>query len=458
MRKKNLKLITISAIVIITFLMSLFYKIYVHYKVIDGEEIVNLSDEDIKDKTIVDVWLKNDNASLSRQYQIEKFNQLHDDIYIKYKRYSHDYQNILKISTAIEEGPDIMTYGTFDQIRNNNLLYIENSNIDVKNYAEDSFVNYNGHIIGTRVNESNVKFTWNKEIFKKAGLDPEIPPRTWDELLWYCNKIKEYDENIVPFAFPITNYNEFKLSIGEASVNFGSIYTDFWDYKNGEFNFGYSYDILNFYKKLYDDNMLSENFYEKNSQELRDDFFVGNTAMMLTSYEDKWYYRNVIPLAFDVGIDNIPKFQLTDSENYYFLSNSNFLCINNSFLDKELKEKEAIVEVYEWMISLDTNKDLYRLSTLVSPLVRNVYMKEENLDGYNSAENFTSEIYDPGLFMSRDAAKTIQLSIEAITGNKTLEETVEELNLIYKDAYDLTNRYNNVDFNYYIENSIDKEN
>jgi len=32
---------------------------------------------------------------------------------------------------------------------------------------------------------------YNKEIFKKAGLDPNKPPKTWDELLYACERIKK---------------------------------------------------------------------------------------------------------------------------------------------------------------------------------------------------------------------------------------------------------------------------
>ena len=35
---------------------------------------------------------------------------------------------------------------------------------------------------------------WNKDLFKKAGLDPEIPPKTLDELVEYAQKLTRYDK------------------------------------------------------------------------------------------------------------------------------------------------------------------------------------------------------------------------------------------------------------------------
>ncbi len=43
----------------------------------------------------------------------------------------------------------------------------------------EDFVYFNGDPIGVRLSEENVKFIWNKEIFKKVGLDPNKPPQNW---------------------------------------------------------------------------------------------------------------------------------------------------------------------------------------------------------------------------------------------------------------------------------------
>lgn len=34
---------------------------------------------------------------------------------------------------------------------------------------------------------------WNKKIFREAGLDPNSPPRTWDETILYAKKLTKYD-------------------------------------------------------------------------------------------------------------------------------------------------------------------------------------------------------------------------------------------------------------------------
>ena len=36
---------------------------------------------------------------------------------------------------------------------------------------------------------------WNKELFREAGLDPERPPQTWDELIEYSQKLTKAKSN-----------------------------------------------------------------------------------------------------------------------------------------------------------------------------------------------------------------------------------------------------------------------
>jgi sn-glycerol 3-phosphate transport system substrate-binding protein len=47
-----------------------------------------------------------------------------------------------------------------------------------------------GNMLSFPFNSSTAIFYWNKDAFKKAGLDPNKPPRTWKELVSYAEKLK----------------------------------------------------------------------------------------------------------------------------------------------------------------------------------------------------------------------------------------------------------------------------
>jgi multiple sugar transport system substrate-binding protein len=52
-------------------------------------------------------------------------------------------------------------------------------------------VTWNSKVYGIPTNNETMAFIWNKQIFKDAGLDPETPPATWDDVVKYSAQIKK---------------------------------------------------------------------------------------------------------------------------------------------------------------------------------------------------------------------------------------------------------------------------
>jgi multiple sugar transport system substrate-binding protein len=65
-------------------------------------------------------------------------------------------------------------------------------------YGTDEFwpgamksVTWKGKTYGVPTNNETMAMIWNAGIFRDAGLDPESPPATWDDVVAYSRKIKE---------------------------------------------------------------------------------------------------------------------------------------------------------------------------------------------------------------------------------------------------------------------------
>lgn len=71
--------------------------------------------------------------------------------------------------------------------------FIANSDLDMGDYFEGPLVYgmHEGQRYSLPVSASNLGLFWNKELFEQAGLDPNTPPRTWDELVEFSKTIKE---------------------------------------------------------------------------------------------------------------------------------------------------------------------------------------------------------------------------------------------------------------------------
>lgn len=60
---------------------------------------------------------------------------------------------------------------------------------------------YDGHIYGLPLSVETSIFAWNKDLYKKAGLDPDKAPKTWDEITANAEKIRALGKDIYGFYF-----------------------------------------------------------------------------------------------------------------------------------------------------------------------------------------------------------------------------------------------------------------
>lgn len=117
-------------------------------------------------------------------------NTLNVEIQVEIMPWDSLYQ---KLATALPvgEGPDIIAYNTeyiasyaeSGALAVINDLY-ETGGMDAKAIpaAMEENLKYNGEYYGVPCNMATLLLYYNKDLFAAAGLDPEAPPTTWDEL------------------------------------------------------------------------------------------------------------------------------------------------------------------------------------------------------------------------------------------------------------------------------------
>jgi multiple sugar transport system substrate-binding protein len=76
--------------------------------------------------------------------------------------------------------------------------YLEELSPEDVGYAAGDFwpgamkaVTWEGKTYGIPTNNETMAFIWNADIFEKAGLDPNNPPATWDDVVTYSKTIKD---------------------------------------------------------------------------------------------------------------------------------------------------------------------------------------------------------------------------------------------------------------------------
>ena len=123
-----------------------------------------------------------------------------------YPNIETDYQNIDynqlldKLRTALlgNAGPAVVRLQIVGSIEFASKGYFEELKPEDVGYTTGDFWpgaiksdTYEGTVYGIPTNNETMALIWNADIFKRAGLDPESPPKTWDDLVAYSKTIHD---------------------------------------------------------------------------------------------------------------------------------------------------------------------------------------------------------------------------------------------------------------------------
>ncbi len=136
---------------------------------------------------------------------VEKFNETHPGIKVEMEIMPWDslFQKLLP-SLAIGKGPDIAAFDTTNIPRyaEANVIipidefYGEYLDKDVLIPSLYTNLQWKGKAYGAPMNYTSLLLYYNRDLFEEAGLNPDRPPQTWDELREYALKLtKDTDNN-----------------------------------------------------------------------------------------------------------------------------------------------------------------------------------------------------------------------------------------------------------------------
>jgi len=131
-------------------------------------------------------------------WAIEKFQEMNPHITVELvPQPNNTYYELFGAAIAAGEGPDVMLIhgGTRLTERQDLMIPLEEYIGD----EVDNFINLQngwsnsetGDVISLPVTIQGFVYYYNKNIYREAGLDPEMPPTTWEELVANCEVIME---------------------------------------------------------------------------------------------------------------------------------------------------------------------------------------------------------------------------------------------------------------------------
>lgn len=144
---------------------------------------------------------------------VNEFNNSHPNIKVTaVMQPSYDeYKTLLKAAIVAGTTPDVATvdliwvpeYVKDGALQSLNEMISSDSQFNINDFYP-MLTNYDmmdGKRYGLPFTTNNMQLIWNKDLFASAGLDPEVPPKTWDEMQAMSEQCSDPDNGIVGFEF-----------------------------------------------------------------------------------------------------------------------------------------------------------------------------------------------------------------------------------------------------------------
>jgi sn-glycerol 3-phosphate transport system substrate-binding protein len=195
--------------------------------------------------------------------------------------------------------------------------------------------NIEGKTWGIPFQRSTIVAYYNKDLFRAAGLDPEAPPTTWDEIISMGKSLTKdgtYGLMIPSTGYPYWMFQALAIQNGKEVMSNDGLTTYFDDQT--------VIDTLDFWKSLSTEHgIMPEGTVEWGT--LRQAFLEGKTAMMWHSTGNLTAVKN--NASFDFGVAELPanvrKGSPTGGGNFYV------------FKETSAEERAAALKLIEFMTS-----------------------------------------------------------------------------------------------------------
>jgi multiple sugar transport system substrate-binding protein len=167
--------------------------------------------------------------------------------------------------------------------------YMERDGITMDDYYPGAVERtiWHGDYYGIPFNMDTRGLWWNKDLFEQAGLDPEKPPKTWDELYAACEKLNKTSDDPAEEVMGFLPRYDQAMYYSFIYQNGGRVQSLEMECKPPEllFDSENGKQALEFMKRLVDLNGGYENQEAFNSSftgAANDAFYMGQLAMMYT--------------------------------------------------------------------------------------------------------------------------------------------------------------------------------
>lgn len=299
-------------------------------------------------------------------------------------------------------------------------------------------------------NSSTPIVYYNKNAFKEAGLDPNKPPKTFEELEKDAKALTKKDSsgNVTQYGFSMAIYGwffeQFLVKQGKDYANNGNGRTSSATAVDFDKNGG-GLNVLNEWKKLVQSGYAGN--FGRNEDDTENAFIAGKTAMYIESTADLTSDLSAIGGRFDLGTAALPSFDGID-DGGVSIGGASLWVLKN----KDTAKQKAAFEFIKYMVSPE-EQAYWNTQTGYFPVTKKAYDQQIVKDNLKKNPQFKTAIDQlhaspktaVGALMAvfPEARQDVESNIEQMLQNKqTPQEAVDNSAKAINESIDNYNKQN----------------
>ncbi|MDF2921855.1 MAG: extracellular solute-binding protein family 1 [Paenibacillaceae bacterium] len=303
-----------------------------------------------KDPTDIKVWIRASGPDEGITAIIDKFNKEQDEVKVSYEYYGENYASVVQMAIAAGNPPDIMEASggiTVNSLaKQGNIIPLGNAVTDelkAKLHPDtlkpEEFY-YKDELYSVPVRISAYRLLYNKDLFQAAGLDPEKPPATLEEMREAARKITEAGKGeYYGFGLPLGVAQIWERIIDPINIAMGVGDRYGFNSSTGKYEFESNKRLFNYYLDLKKDGSLFPGYQTLGIDPLRANFAQGKIGMYIDGNWMMGSYATQMSAKANWDAAPIPVFADGESGKYWAEGGVNWVITNS-------KNSEAAKKFY----------------------------------------------------------------------------------------------------------------
>lgn len=251
---------------------------------------------------------------------IEKYNTSQDEVEVVYEFYGENYANIVQMAIAAGDSPDLFAAETgltvVSLAKNGSIVPVDDLWTDeLKTKMHPSTVSrkdlyYQGELYSIPTVINAYRLYYNKDLFRASGLDPDMPPKTLEEMRDFAKRITEAGNgDFYGFALPLGVGQIWERVIDPINIAMGVGDRYGYNSATGKYDFQSNKELFNYYLQLLADGSLFPGYLTLGIDPLRANFSQGKIGMYIDGNWMAGNYAFQLKSTADWSVAPLPVFE-----------------------------------------------------------------------------------------------------------------------------------------------------